>query len=93
MAVGGSHFKPLLFFTLPICGLVIILACTSIISESWVTGKATFVSPDGDGAEDNSLTYNYGLFAGKKKRVVAGLTKIDDVAGKSERTGADPLVV
>jgi hypothetical protein len=56
-----NRFKTEIFFTLPICGLIFALACTCLISEQWVVGKAVSTSN-----EVGNIEYNFGLFRGFK---------------------------
>lgn len=62
-----KSFKTEIFFTLPINLGVICLVCTAMITDQWVSGKGSFVN-GGTG----SLTYNYGLFSGRKQSNIAG---------------------
>ncbi|TRY76794.1 hypothetical protein TCAL_07416 [Tigriopus californicus] len=68
--MGCKSFKPEVFYTIPICGLVFGLVCASLITNHWVEGVAKFE----EGGEDGRVTFYYGLFSGYKSKVVSSLT-------------------
>ena len=72
-------FKPEIFFTLPVNGVVFALACTSLITSDWVGGSATYQD---DGTSDSRLDFNYGLFKGKKDVQLRGSTLSWDLSRK-----------
>lgn len=64
-----KSFKPEIFYTLPICGLIFGLVCASLITNHWVEGEATF-----EQGSDGLVIFNYGLFSGFKSKVVLSLS-------------------
>ena len=76
--MNSKSFKPEVFFTLPICGLVIALVLASLITEQWVVGRAE--------SADSTVTFNFGLFAGKKATQIGTGTLAYDLGSKSYAT-------
>lgn len=76
--MNSQHFKPELFFTLPVCALVLCLICASLITDEWVTGVCES-EETGTGSnytgESSNIDYNYGLFKGEKVLQVGSSTR------------------
>ena len=77
-----GRFKPEIFFTLPICAFIISLVCASLITDQWVTGKATLEDEDGSSGE---IKYNYGLFRGEKEVKIPSSTNTFSLRRKRNR--------
>ena len=54
----AQSFKTLIFLTIPLNVFILVLVCTSLATQSWVTGIAE--------RNDSSIEFNFGLFSGQK---------------------------
>jgi hypothetical protein len=54
----AQSFKTLIFLTIPLNVFILVLICTSLATQDWVSGSAV--------RNDSSIEFNFGLFSGRK---------------------------
>ncbi len=68
--VKFKGFKAEVFISIPLTAMAFIMVCTSLISSQWVSGEIKNSNATDD--QQNSISYNYGLFSGSKTRIRSG---------------------
>ena len=66
-----TAFKTEVFLTVPLTFLAFTLVCLSLVTQEWVSGKG-IIESNSTTSQNGEITYNFGLFNGKKIRVRSG---------------------